>query len=61
MDCIVCGVSKSQSLSDFHFFHFSSKEQVSFTFMDAVSICSDFGAQENKDGHCSQLFPIYLP
>ena len=27
---------------------FSSKEQVSFNFMAAVTICSDFGAQENK-------------
>ena len=27
---------------------FSSKEQASFNFMSAVTICSDFGAQENK-------------
>ena len=27
---------------------FSSKEQASFNFMAAVTICSDFGAQENK-------------
>ena len=27
---------------------FSPKEQVSFNFMGAVTICSDFGAQENK-------------
>ena len=27
---------------------FSSKEQVSFNFMAAVTICSDFGAQKNK-------------
>ena len=27
-------------------------------FMVAVTICSDFGAQENKASHC---FPIYLP
>ena len=26
----------------------SSKEQASFNFMTAVTICSDFGAQENK-------------
>ena len=26
---------------------FSSKEQASFNFMAAVTICSDFGAQEN--------------
>ena len=30
------------------FAHFSSKEQVSFTVMAAVTIHSDFGAQENK-------------
>ena len=37
---------------------FSSKEQTSFNFLAAVTICSDFGAQENKECHC---FPIYLP
>ena len=31
---------------------FSSKEQVSFNFMAAVIIRSDFGAQENKVCHC---------
>ena len=36
---------------------FSSKEQVSFNFMAAVTIWSDFAAQENKISHC---FPIYL-
>ena len=36
----------------------SSKEQSSFIFMAVVTICSDFGAQENKVCHC---FPIYLP
>ena len=30
----------------------------SFNFMAAITICSDFGAQENKVCHC---FPIYLP
>ena len=39
-------------------FSFSSKEQTSFNFMAAVTICSDFRAQENKVSHC---FPIYLP
>ena len=39
---------------------FSSKEQVSFNFMAAVTICSDFGAQENKVCHCSHFSPIYL-
>ena len=36
----------------------SSKEQASFNFMAAVTICSGFEAQENKVCHC---FPIYLP
>ena len=40
---------------------FSSKEQVSFNFMAAVTICSDFGAQENTICHCFHCFPIYLP
>ena len=40
---------------------FSSKEQASFNFMAAVTSCSDFGAQENKVGHCFYRFPIYLP
>ena len=39
----------------------SSKEQASFNFMAAVTICSDFGAQKNKVCHCSNCFPIYLP
>ena len=30
-------------------------------FMAAVTICSDFGAQENKISHCFHCFPIYLP
>ena len=32
-----------------------------FNFMAAVTICSDFGAQENKICHCFHCFPIYLP
>ena len=40
---------------------FPSKEQVSFHFMAAVTIRSDFGAQENKVCHCFRCFPIYLP
>ena len=39
---------------------FSSKEQVSFHFMVAVIIYSDFGAQENKVCQCWHCFPIYL-
>ena len=30
-------------------------------FTAAVTICSDFGAQENKVSHCFHCFPIYLP
>ena len=40
---------------------FPSKEEASFNFMVAVTICSDFGAQENKVYHCFHCFPIYLP
>ena len=29
--------------------------------MAAVTICSDFGAPENKIGHCFHFFPFYLP
>ena len=29
--------------------------------MAAVTICSDFGAQENKVCHCFHCFPIYFP
>ena len=29
-------------------------------FMAAVTICSDFGAQENKVCHCCHCLPIYL-
>ena len=40
---------------------FLSKEQASFNFMAAVTIHSDFGAQENEICHCFDFFPIYLP
>ena len=30
-------------------------------FMAAVTICSDFGASENKASHCFYCFSIYLP
>ena len=40
---------------------FASKEQASFNFLAAVTIRSDFGAQENKVCHCFHFFPIYLP
>ena len=29
--------------------------------MAAVTICSDFGATQNKVSHCFHCFPIYLP
>ena len=32
-----------------------------FNFMAAVTICSDFGAQENKGCYCFHCFPIYFP
>ena len=31
-----------------------------FNFMAAITICSDFGAPQNKDSHCLHSFPIYL-
>ena len=40
---------------------FSSKEQVSFNFMAAVTICNDFGAPQNKVSHCVHCFPICFP
>ena len=33
----------------------------SFNFMAAVTICSDFGPQENEVCHCVHYFPICLP
>ena len=35
--------------------------RMSLNFMGTVTICSDFGAQENKVSHCFHCFPIYLP
>ena len=37
-----------------------SKEQVSFNFMAAFTICNDFGAPENKICHYFHFFPFYL-
>ena len=34
---------------------------MSFNLMAAVTMCSDFGAQENKVCHCFLCFPTYLP
>ena len=39
----------------------SSKEETSFNFMAAVTICSVFGAQEKKVCHCFHCFSIYPP
>ena len=36
---------------------FSSKELVSFNFLAAVTVCSDFGAQENKVCHYFHFLP----
>ena len=33
---------------------------MSFNFMASVTVCTDFGAQENKVSHCFRCFPIYL-
>ena len=41
--------------------HFTSKEQMSFNFMTAVTDCSDFGALENEICHCFYFSPFYLP
>ena len=41
--------------------NFSSKEQASFNFVAAVTIHSDFGAQEYKICHCFHFLPTYLP
>ena len=41
--------------------YFPSKQKASFNFMAAVTIHSDFGAQENKICHCFHFFPFYLP
>ena len=38
---------------------FSSKKQASFNFMATVTVCSDFGAQENKICHLFQFFPHF--
>ena len=40
-------------------FVIASKEQVSFNFMPAVTVLSDFGTQENKVYHSFYFFPIY--
>ena len=37
-----------------------SKQQVSFTCIPVITICSDFGAQENKTCHCFHFSSFYL-
>ena len=37
--------------------NFSSKEQASFNLLAAVTICSDFGAPQNKVSHCFHVSP----
>ena len=41
------------------FIAFLSRSKHSFNFMTAVTICGDFGAQENKVCHCSYCLFIY--
>ena len=43
------------------FVRFSSRVQLSFNFMAAVTVCSDFGVQGNKICHCFHFSPFYLP
>ena len=40
---------------------FFSEEQAYFNFMAIVTICSNFGTQENTMYHCVHCLPIYLP
>src|SRR5574342_274485 len=40
---------------------FLPRSKCCFNFMAAVTICSDFGAQENKVSHCFHCFSTYLP
>ena len=40
---------------------FLPRRKLSFNYMTAVTVCSDFGAQENKICHCFYFSPFYLP
>ena len=40
---------------------FLPRSKMSFNFMAAITICSDFGAPPRKVSHCFYCFPIYLP
>ena len=48
----------AKSLQSWLVITFLPRSKCLLNFMAAVTICSDFGAQENKVCHC---FPIYLP
>ena len=52
--CWQSDVTLFHMLSMFVMF-FSSREEASFNFMASITICSYFGAQENK----MSLFPLY--
>ena len=54
--CCCCSVAKS-CLTLWSCHSISSKEQVSFNFMAAVTVYSDFGAQEKKIYNCFHSFP----
>ena len=55
------GCKESDTTERLHFTSLFSKRQASYNFMAAVTICSDFGAQENKVCHCFHCFPIDMP
>ena len=55
------GCKESDVTEQLHFTSLSFKRQASFNFMAAVTICSDFGAQENKLCHCFHCFPTDMP
>ena len=40
---------------------FLLRSKASFNFMATITICSDFGAPQNKVCHCFHCFLIYLP
>ena len=54
-------VGKLMSLCFNTLSRFVSKSQASFNFTAAITILSDFGAQESKICYCFHCFPIYLP
>ena len=40
---------------------FLPRSKASLNFMAAITVCSDFGAPQNKVSHCFHCFPIYFP